>query len=151
MRSKVWSANNHCRQAVQAPHGLVSWVAEVSNVAGPRELSSPMWQAHGGRNRFAVRLGLADQTRCPTTQGRWGRNARCACVRILLPRPLTRLLRDRSTGVAPSPARSDSFERCQSCPKCCFHCWPLLCKRTDRNPVYLVHCRSRAWADANLK
>ena len=109
MRSKVWSANNHCRQAVQAPHGLVSWVAEVSNVAGPRELSSPMWQAHGGRNRFAVRLGLADQTRCPTTQGRWGRNARCACVRILLPRPLTRLLRDRTHSNDANLARSAAF------------------------------------------
>jgi len=29
-----------------------------------------MWQAHGGRDRFAVKPGLADQTRCPTTQGR---------------------------------------------------------------------------------
>jgi len=33
-----------------------------------------MWQAHGGRDRFAVWLGLADQTCCPTTQGRWGRD-----------------------------------------------------------------------------
>ncbi len=39
-----------------------------------------MWQAHGGRHRCAVELGLADQTGCPTTQGRWGSFARCACV-----------------------------------------------------------------------
>ena len=74
MGSKVWSANNPSPRSGSSPlmtlcHGSLKFLTSPS-----QETFSPMWQAHGGRDRCAVWLGLADQTCCPTTQGRWGRD-----------------------------------------------------------------------------
>ena len=73
------------KQVVSAPHDLVSWVAEVSNVAGPRKLSHPCgkhmgagtasrWDSFSGPNSLSNdtrSLGQGPLAALAVVGGRW--------------------------------------------------------------------------------